>query len=144
MALRVKRPKQFDDLIDLLRDKDLGVFPYLKSVITFAAAIGFKHGVKEPVGETSEPINWTLFTEHEEQALAYAIALADTGDTAVFREDHLPQTISIFEEYACGGLAILQDKIDQANVMASIESILSEHENLEDSNEVGTLLDDFN
>ncbi len=62
-AYRVKRPKQYDDLLNLLRDKDDGVFDTLKSALVFAAAVGFKNKLRIPLDQTGESIAFSLFSE---------------------------------------------------------------------------------
>ena len=51
---RVRRPKQYDSLLNNLKDKEEGVFSTLKSALVFAAAIGFKQntaGSRENQGQ---------------------------------------------------------------------------------------------
>ena len=55
-SYRVKRPKKYNELLDLLRHKEEGVFDSLKSALIFAAGIGFKNGMKSSFVETGEPI----------------------------------------------------------------------------------------
>lgn len=127
-AYRVKRPKQFDDLMKQLINKDEGVFDTLKGVLVFAAAIGFKYKQKMPITESGEPIAFSLFNDRREQPFVYALAISEFNDVAYLREENFLETIKVFEEYAAGGLRYLDEVIDTNNIKESIEGILSDAE----------------
>ena len=127
-AYRVKRPKQFDDLMKLLISKDEGVFDTLKGVLIFAASIGFKHKQKMTISESGEPIAFSLFNDRREQPFIYALAISEFNDVAYLREEKFSEAINVFEEYAAGGLKYLDEIIDRDNIKESIEGILTDAE----------------
>jgi dnd system-associated protein 4 len=128
-AYRVKRPKQYDELLNLLRDKDTGVFDTLKSALVFAAAIGFKNKIRIPILESGESIAFNLFSETKDQPFVFALALSEYQDVNYLRDENFQETAKVFEEYAHGGLQFLDTALDKSNIKESMESILAEAEN---------------
>ncbi|MDB4542406.1 DNA phosphorothioation-associated protein 4 [Pseudomonadales bacterium] len=125
---RVRRPKEYDELLNLMRDKEFGVFATLKSALVFSASVGFKEGIKREFSESAEPIAFTLFNEHHDQPFVYVMALTAFNDVKYLREDFFSETIRLFEEYAAGGLEYLDDYLDKSNMKESIEVLLSDTE----------------
>lgn len=137
---RVRRPKQYDSLLNILKDKEEGVFSTLKSALVFAAAVGFKQQLKIEFLETSEPINFNLFNDFKDKPFIYAMALTEFDDVGYLREDKFLETIRLFEEYAAGGLQYLDGVLDKSNLKESIEVLLVD--NAED-NIIETIADDW-
>ena len=125
---RVRRPKEYEELLNLLRDKEAGVFLTLKSALVFSAAVGFKQKKRLEFSESSEPIVFTLFNDHQEKPFIYSLALTEFNDVTCLQEDGFVPMMKVFEEYAAGGLRYLDGVLDKANIKESIESILSESE----------------
>jgi len=123
---RVRRPKQFDELLNLLKDKEDGVFSTLKSALVFASAVGFKQKTKFEFSETGEPIAFTLFNEHQDQPFIFSLALTEYDDVSYLQEDRFLDVMKNFEEYAAGGLQYLEGALDKTNLKESIEGLLSD------------------
>ncbi len=68
-SYRVRRPKAYDELLNLLRDREQGVFSTYKSALVFAAAVGFKERKRVAFTDLGEPIALTLFSENQDQPL---------------------------------------------------------------------------
>lgn len=123
---RVRRPEQFDELLNLLKDKEDGVFSTLKSALVFSAAVGYKQNKRLPFSKTGEPISYNLFNEHQDQPFMYALALIEYDDVSYLQEDKFLEAMKTFEEYAAGGLQYLDGVLDKSNIKESIEGLLSE------------------
>jgi dnd system-associated protein 4 len=128
-AYRVRRPKEYDDLLNLLRDKEQGVFATFKSALVFAAAVGFKERLRVPFSETGEPIALSLFSEHQDQPFIFCLALTEYNDVSYLREENFLEAMLVFEEYAAGGLSHLHGILDTAHIKESIEAYLVGGEN---------------
>lgn len=115
MADRVRRPQQFENfLTDLTKGKE--VFHTYKDALVFAACLGFKRGRKVPFDKTSEPINLQIFSGQYDAAVMNAVAIAELSDPFVMAKNREDEKIKIFEEYACGGLEILENLLGQAQL----------------------------
>ncbi len=123
---RVRRPKQHEELIKLLASKDEGVFDSLKSVLVFSAAVGYKAKNRQAFSETSEPIPIHYFSEGRDIPFIYTLAIAEFKNVDFLREENFKETITVFEEYAAGGLTVLSDEITSFNIKETIEGMLSE------------------
>ncbi|MBR1285379.1 DNA phosphorothioation-associated protein 4 [Bradyrhizobium sp. AUGA SZCCT0177] len=136
MADRVRRPQRFDDFLSELT-KGREVFQTYKDALVFAACLGFKRGRKVQFDKTGEPINLHTFSGQFDAAVMNAIAIADVGDPFVMANNREEEKIRIFEEYACGGLEIMEGLLGQAQ--------LSRHEALSalimDEEKSGGILD---
>ena len=124
-SYRIRRPKEYDDLLNLLRDKDEGVFTTYKSALVFAAAVGFKEKKRVPFTESGEPIALLQFSENQDQPFIFCLALTEFNDVSYLREDKFFEVMQVFEEYAAGGLEILDGCLDKAHIKESIEKLLA-------------------
>lgn len=125
-SYRVRRPKAYDELLNLLRDREQGVFSTYKSALVFAAAVGFKEKKRVPFTELGEPIALTLFSENQDQPFMFCLALTEFDDASYLREDKFLEAMQVFEEYAAGGLEILDGCLDKVHIKESIEKLLAE------------------
>jgi dnd system-associated protein 4 len=93
-------------------------FQFYADVILFAAVLGAKHQQRSALGEISKkepgPINSEVFIARGYDAVIKLIAIAATENINVISPDRLDveqQRIHIFEEYANGGLEILDREL---------------------------------
>jgi dnd system-associated protein 4 len=93
-------------------------FQTYADVILFAAVLGAKHNQRVPLGEISKkdpgPISIDIFISRGYDPVMKLIAIAATENINVIspdRADFEQQRIGIFEEYANGGLAILEKEL---------------------------------
>jgi len=126
-AYRIRRPQKYDNLLNLLKDREHGVFSTFKSALIFAAAVGFKNKKRVSFSDTGEPIALSLFSEHQEQPFMLCLALTEFDDVAYLREEKFLEAMQVFEEYAAGGLEILDGSLDKAHFKESIESLLTDN-----------------
>jgi dnd system-associated protein 4 len=93
-------------------------FGTFADVILFAAVLGAKHKQRRPLGEISKkepgPISIEIFLARGYDPVMKLIAIAATENINVIspdRSDVEQQRIQIFEEYANGGLEILDREL---------------------------------
>ncbi|HCH2708207.1 TPA: DNA phosphorothioation-associated protein 4 [Vibrio parahaemolyticus] len=128
---RVRRPVEYDDLLNsLVREEK--IFSTLKNALVFAASVGYKKQIKLEFKESSEPIKLPVFDRDQDIPFMYALALAETDDIKMMREDQFDQVIQIFEEYAHGGLSFIKSVYDPASSVQSLEQLVSEYNNSSD------------
>ena len=105
----LKRSKQHETLVRQLAElnhPEAGrpIFPTMRELMCFAAMVGFEKQRKKPLGEATMEIDGRTFESHQQSIdLIYLIALADTKDAEVLREDNEEKALEIFEHYAEGG-----------------------------------------
>lgn len=115
---RVRVAKDKAELVKSLTNIDGGTGPFstFADAIAFAAALGSQHNQRVPLGEISRrepgPIASEIFISRGYDLLIKQIAITDTQDIDILtplenREDK--NLYLIFEEYANGGLEILQN-----------------------------------
>ena len=97
----------------------------LKSALVFAASVGAAKGVENEMDSSAEPIAIDTFSDDLDIPFMYALALVDTGDPAVLKEDQYDQVIAIFEQYATGGLAYLMGTLDYATYKLRLRILFS-------------------
>jgi len=136
---RVRRPKKYDELLNLLKDKDLGVFSNLKSALVFSAAVGFKIKRRVPFKDSAEPIALNIFNENYDQPFIYAMALTEYKDVSYLQEDKFLEVFKVFEEYACGGLEYLDETLNKSHLKESIEGLISDKDEKNIINDISNL-----
>jgi dnd system-associated protein 4 len=117
---RIRVAKDKAELVKSLTsaDGETGPFQTFADVIVFAAALGVKHKKRIPLGEISKrepaPIRLEVFAVSGYDILIKLIALTETQDIIILsphEEEYEKQRNGTFEEYANGGLEILQNEL---------------------------------
>ena len=109
---RVRRPERHEVLIQQLRN-DAG-FPAMRDVMLFAAGVGFGQGRRVPFDKSGEPIRYEILTNDAlaEPFVSMLAAVTKEGDPEILDASRLPERITIFEEYANGGLEYIQEQLN--------------------------------
>ena len=99
-------------------DGNTGPFQTFADVVIFAAALGAKHQKRVPLGEISKrepsPIRLESFGSMGTDIVIKLLAVTDTEEIKLLsprEEEDEKQRNEIFEEYANGGLEILQKEL---------------------------------
>jgi len=113
---RISYAKDKTDIIKRLVNAEDGSGPFrlIADVLVFAAALGLKRDRSVPLGDAKEePIRQEVFDRQGYDTMMNLLALSITGKPEVLADsDEMIETrASIFEQYANGGLAILQDEL---------------------------------
>ncbi|WP_315791373.1 DNA phosphorothioation-associated protein 4 [Fischerella sp. JS2] len=114
---RIRVAKDKAELVKALTSADGGTGPFqtFADVVIFAAALGAKHKKRVPLGEISKrepsPIPQEQFLVRGYDTVINLIAIVETQDIKVLSfhdEKNNEKRNLLFEEYANGGLEILQ------------------------------------
>lgn len=112
----IKRNSVFDQTVRRLADAPhpttkQPVFPTFRDLLCFAATLGFETGTKLPLDSKSDDfVDGRVFAKDDlSMDLLYLIALAETKDVDILREENEDKIVEIFEEYANGGLQVITD-----------------------------------
>lgn len=107
---RVRPPADLEREVAAKLKRD-GYFETKASAVLFAAAVGFHHGRREPLTTPGEGIRLEYFGEDVKfiDMVAAADPQNDLGLRILLRENYRQRT-EIFEEYAHGGLLLIQER----------------------------------
>ncbi|OUL33917.1 DNA phosphorothioation-associated protein 4 [Nostoc sp. 106C] len=117
---RIRVAKDKADLVKALTSSDGGTGPFqtFADVIVFAAALGAKHKKRVPLGEISKrepsPIGQEHFLIKGYDQIIKLLAIVEEKELdilSVDNEKYENQRLRLFEEYANGGLEILQNEM---------------------------------
>ncbi|MDH6086856.1 DNA phosphorothioation-associated protein 4 [Umezakia ovalisporum] len=120
---RIRVAKDKGQLVKDLTFSDGGTGPFqtFADVIVFAAALGAKHKKRVPLGEISKrepsPIRLEYFASVGNDIVIKLLGVTETQDIKVLtphEEEYEKQCNQTFEEYANGGLEILQNELHGA------------------------------
>ncbi|WP_111535618.1 DNA phosphorothioation-associated protein 4 [Palleronia aestuarii] len=109
MAARVRRPAEFDDMLNELRDT--GVFPTFKDAMVFAATLGYRRGNRKEFKKSSEPIDLDVFRGDFDRTIMSILAIEEMDNPKMIAPSNETARVLCFEEYANGGLEILKREI---------------------------------
>ena len=108
--LAIRRSKRHESLVRQLAETNhpnasRPIFPTMRELLCFAAVLGLERQKKRELDSATMEIDGRTFENHEQSKdLIYLIALADSKDAEVLREENDDRCIGIFEQYAEGGL----------------------------------------
>jgi dnd system-associated protein 4 len=115
---RVRRSKDQEPLYKELTNSESakGVFDSYKDLFMLAGVVGFKYKKRKPFKETAEQIALSVFNMETDFPIITAIALLETNNfhLLVDTEENHDLKLTIFEEYAAGGLEIIYDFISKS------------------------------
>lgn len=116
MVRRVRRPADKKDLLERLVDKDEGgVFESQIEAMVFAAAIGAANNRMEPFEATLDPMVYELFARRTNfENLFYLLGLYRHKTIRILGLDAADERVTAFEEYANGGLGLLQAELQRS------------------------------
>lgn len=119
-ASKIRIAKDKADLVKslIISKETTGPFQTYADVMVFAAALGARRKKRVPLEEISKrdplPIGIEIFISRGYEVAIKLLAIAETKDINILSpsdENSEEQRIQIFEEYANGGLEILQEEL---------------------------------
>lgn len=129
---RIQRASDKEEIIKSLMSDQVGVFKEIWKLLLFAAQIGVKNHVRTPLkaADPGKGIDQTTFGNCPAwPGVLYLMTLAETqrSESLSGSQDAEDERVAVFQEYANGGLAILQDffagrSIDLDGLLAFIET----------------------
>jgi len=123
---RVRQPKDKAALFDqLLHDGD-GPFSTKADVMIFAAALGWSKQRRVGFEESLEPIRYQVVRRSStvEGFINALSVLEHADDPQIMSDDRLADRITVFEEYANGGLIEIQSELNTSR--ATVKEVLAE------------------
>lgn len=111
----VKRSRQFEDTLQLLGGKDATMFPTLREALTFCAVLGYKERRRKKFDPSigTEDIGGAQYQSNDAVDTMFALALAEAKVSDILRQERERDCVEIYEEYANGGLELIQSWIDR-------------------------------
>lgn len=111
----VKRSKEFEDTLQKLGGAGVKLFPTLREALTFCAILGYKERRRKPFNSSigSEDIAGAQYDGNDAVDMMFALALAEAKDSDILRIEREAECVKIYEEYANGGLEMVQSWIDR-------------------------------
>lgn len=115
---RFSPPREKTDLIKSLADRD-SPFNEYRDILFLAAVIGWKHQKRVSLGARGEAIRWdVMVNRYGTEAIMDMIAVAShPDDPSILADNRQEERIAIFEEYANGGLEIIQERLRAAGAV---------------------------
>lgn len=122
----VKRPKEFERLMSDLCQSDDRVFNSYKDLLVFAACLGASRNRRKKISKSAEPVGMHIFRGEFDLAVFHILALNSELDPTVMSDESTDLRIKTFEEYAFGGLEIIESEVMNApqNWDLSIEALM--------------------
>lgn len=125
---RVRRPADKEDLINRLAGETPdAMFPSMRDLLVFAASLGRAEGKKVALSGTSgDPIRLELFQRDgmHELLIQVLAVLEHPDDPEILREDRVAERVAIFEEYANGGLEIIQAHLNAQRLVRDDDALM--------------------
>jgi len=114
---RIQRATDKEDVIKLLTQSPNAPFKEIWRLMLFAAMLGYREKQREPLQhiDTGKGIDDRIFSNSPIwPGFLYLLSLACTGnaDALSGSEESSEQRITLFEEFANGGLTILKDQLE--------------------------------
>tara|TARA_R110001592_G_scaffold197769_4_gene445793 strand:+ start:2880 stop:3344 length:465 start_codon:yes stop_codon:yes gene_type:complete len=113
--LPVRRSKLFEATLQQLGGKDAAMFATLREALTFCAVLGYKERRRVELDQNAgaEDIAGAQYQLNEAVDILFALALAEDKSSDILRPERERECIQIYEEYANGGLELIQSWIER-------------------------------
>ncbi|MDO8291100.1 MAG: hypothetical protein Q7T44_17945 [Parvibaculum sp.] len=109
--------KKYEPIVNRLTGKDREdkkrSFETNMDVLVFAAVLGIKEGASEKVASDRLEISIDVFNNRKMFGVIYLIGLLHTKDANVLRQEREGEMIAIFQDYAMGGLNLIEAWLDE-------------------------------
>ena len=111
----VRRSKVYESTLQALGGKDAKLFPTLREAMSFCAVLGYKERRKKQLDfqAGTEDIAGAQYQINEAVDIVFALALAEAKNSDILRPEQERDCVQIYEEYANGGLELVQSWIDR-------------------------------
>lgn len=119
---RVRRPAEHEQMLKRLAG-DEGPFSTLAEVLTFAAGLGYAEGRRVAYQSSGDQIDFEVFQRLGAEPFVEMLAAAAHDDVNILGSERADERLTVFEEFANGGLAILQARL--AHSKADLDSLLT-------------------
>ncbi len=123
---RVRRPEVYKDLMQSLCKGNHAVFDTYADLLVFAATLGQSRGESIPFSKSAEPVALNIFSGRFDSSVFNTLAIqSQENDPTIMAKDKTEAKIKIFEEYAHGGLKVLESILKNTAVEDRQEPILN-------------------
>ena len=125
---RIHRAKSKDAIIESLTSPELGVFKEIWRLLLFAAQVGVANSRREALGnfDSGKGIDQSTFGNCPSwPGILFVMGVAETGDSSSLAnaQDTENARIQRFEEYANGGLSVIEEFMEGSIV--DLDAILA-------------------
>ena len=117
-APNINRSRIHEDMVQRLAMLKLPgtertLFPTIRELLCFAALLGYSERRRLPLDKKKgfEDVSYQQFERGDAEDLIYLIALAETKNPEVLKDGEESLCAEIFEEYANGGLQVIQESM---------------------------------
>ncbi len=110
--ISIYRDRKYEPLINkLVENRDSAIFKYNKELMVFAAMVGHCFNKRLPISNYSNAISIILetYASTEDDGFIYLMALMENKNATCLKDQHLLQSVKVFEEYCNGGLDLISD-----------------------------------
>ena len=113
-ARRVRRPKDKEELMTRLSQGADSVFETYVELLCFAACLGFSRNASLQFESSAEAVPWHIFENRGKDSVVNLIAAVASEDFGIVGPDRFKDKLTVFENYANGGLEILSQLIEKS------------------------------
>jgi dnd system-associated protein 4 len=148
----VRRSERHEGIVSQLSETSVpganrSIFASMRELMCFAAVLGFERDSKKPIDAKTKEIDGRTFRDHAFSSdLIFLIALADTQNAEILREENESDCLSIFEQYAEGGFvelgSWLKERPDDPNGDAAILEGLRKYGFLNEAKDISDAIQD--
>jgi dnd system-associated protein 4 len=114
--LSVKRDRSNEPLVEKLcsdKDGNKPIFTYIKDLMVFASMVGYSKGRRKPLRTDGISIILETYASDQKDAFIYLLALITEKNGSSLKDENLPASIKIFEEFCNAGLEEIQLWLDE-------------------------------
>jgi dnd system-associated protein 4 len=123
---RIQRALDKEDVVKVLTSGDAPLFKEIWRLVLFAAAVGYHFDRRDKLGavDSGKAFPPNYISNPAWPGVHYLLALVCTSEPHVLSgtDESDDERITIFEEYANGGLAVLKEQLEQRSY--SLDSFL--------------------
>jgi dnd system-associated protein 4 len=121
----VRRSRLYESTLQVIGGKDAKLFPTLREALTFCAVLGYKERRKVALDPNAgtEDIAGAQYQINEAVDVVFALALAYAKNSDILRPDKEKECVQIYEEFANGGLELVESWIERFTDLSVEEAV---------------------
>ena len=112
LGINIYRDRRHEPLVERLTQGEHIIFSHNKDLMVFAGMVGYSNKKSLPVSNDKIQITLGTYANTQQDTYIYLLALLEYKNATCLKDEHLVDSVKIFEGFCNAGLDIIQGWLD--------------------------------